>query len=139
MRGGEAVEIKIGLIGPVGNRIQFLLTEPSAEFELMVALHQRIVLFRADHLCVLRPGNDAVKLDALVANVKQVRSAIYLERIRSAELGRDILRSAFLIQAVLPIDGRPGGYRLHEKGWGERMRPGNHFGIGTFPIGFAIP
>src|SRR5260370_39029787 len=110
-------------MGPVRDSVEYLLAESPAELDLVTRLHQGIVLLAADDLRVLGAGHDAMELDGLIAGVQYIRRPVHIERVRRAELRRNVLRRAGLIQAVQPVDGRARGDCLDEKGGRETVRP----------------
>ena len=138
-RRGVAPKIEVGLVGPVGNRIQHFLPVPASKLHLMTPEDLGVVLFAANDLRVLRTRNDAVELHALVADVQKVRGSVHIERVRRAELRGYVLGCALLIQAVQPVDGGASHYGLRKQCGRESMCPGQSLGIGAFEVGFTVP
>src|SRR5205085_2192966 len=95
-----AAKVEVRLVGTIWNGVQDFLPVAAAELELVLVFDPRVVLFAAHNLCVLRPRYDAMELHALEADIQQIRRAVHVERIRSAELGGNILLGARLIEAV---------------------------------------
>jgi hypothetical protein len=114
-RGGIAGIRQNGLFGSVGQRVQNLLPVAPAEFNLVIPAIPGVVLFAAIDLGVLAAGDDPVQTHALVQRIVDIRSAVGLERIRRAELRRDVLLRAGLVQAVLPVDEGRRHHVLHKQ------------------------
>src|SRR5262249_45054782 len=110
----RAIKRERGLVRTIRYRVEIFLPVASAKLELMSLPHPRIVLFDAVELRELAAWDDAVILNAVVAEVLQEWRAVDVEGIRRAEFRGDILLGAFLIQAVLPVDQRSRAHSFHK-------------------------
>src|SRR5438876_9817888 len=101
---GITVEGKVRLIGMIGYGIEILLPETPAKLDLMTAQGPGIILLDAEDLRELAARHNAVELDELVAGIEYIGCTVHIERIWRAELRRNVLLSARLVQTILPIN-----------------------------------